>query len=88
MRFIKQKTVHCNYITVNKFAQLYTGNPGDLTVFRVFYIGLRINKNEPMYDSKDFSKLLHGKRGWVCFFIYLDEKCDNNNNFFQRNNGN
>ena len=32
MILIKQKTVHCNYKTINKFEQLCIGNPGDLSV--------------------------------------------------------
>ena len=44
MRLIKQKTVHCNYTTINEFVQLYIRNPGNLSVFRVFYIGPKINK--------------------------------------------
>ena len=30
MSLNKQKTVHCNYITIRKFEQLYIGNPRDL----------------------------------------------------------
>ena len=44
MRLIKQKIVHCNFITMNKFVQLYIGSPGGLSVFKVFYVDLKINK--------------------------------------------
>ena len=102
MRLIKQKLVHWNFITMNKFVQFYIGSPGGLSVFKVFYVDLKVNKNEPLYDSKNFSKILHRERGWeeplvkiakilmyvVAFFVYFDEKFDDNNNFFQRNTGN
>ena len=64
MRLIKQKIVHCNFITMNKFVQLYIGSPGGLSVFKVFYVDLKINKKRTPYDSKNFSKILHRERGW------------------------
>ena len=101
MRLIKQKIVHCNFITMNKFVQLYIGSPGGLSVFKVFYVDLKINKKRTPYDSKNFSKILHREQAWeeplvkiakilmyiVAFFVYFDEKFDDSNNFFQRNTG-
>ena len=34
-----------------------------LSLCKVFCTGLRLTKNHPRYDSKDFSKIFHGERG-------------------------
>ena len=34
-----------------------------LSLCKVFCAGRRLIKNDPRYDSKDFSKIFHGERG-------------------------
>ena len=38
--------------------------PRQFKCFRIFCIGLKIKKNEPCYDSKDFSKILQEEQDW------------------------